>query len=402
MLRRGFEVVGYETSLAKRDELAAGRVPLSEPGVVPAIQAGMHEGRFTVGAQVNPNDIPEVLFITVGTPSDEQGATSLTAVDGVFAHLATLQAAMITRGSEIVLRSTVPPGTMHAFARKFQDLFANVPVSFYPEFLREGTAIQDFEHPPQTVIGAASGGPAPTKVLSIIESFGFEYRLVDAVTAESLKFACNAFHAVKVCFANEIGRLATSLGANANEVMELFVRDKQLNISARYLRPGGPFGGSCLPKDTRSIRHLSTIRGILMPTIGSCEESNQSHFSYIIDRVLALYPSRLAILGLAFKRDTDDIRESPTVEILYRLAARGGIELRVHDYLVRHETAIGVNQRLLGKLIALPSIFFSGQPAEVLVDADAVLIMHPDERYDRIAADLSVPVLNVARWSGMG
>lgn len=401
LLRRGYEVIGYETSGAKRDELAKGRVPLSEPGVEPAIQAGLADGRFRVRAQVSAEETPGLLLIAVGTPSDETGATNLTAVHGVFSHLADHQAALLSRGSEIVLRSTVPPGTLQAFSRKFPELFNAVSVAFYPEFLREGTAIHDFEHPPQTVIGAVPGSPPPAHILSVIQSFGFSYRLVDAVTAESLKFACNAFHALKVCFANEMGRLATSLGANPAEVMELFVNDTQLNISKRYLRPGAPFGGSCLPKDTRSIRHLSTSRGVQLPTIGSCEESNQAHFAYIVERILALYPQRLAILGLAFKRDTDDIRESPTVEILYRLAARGDVELRVHDFLVRPETAIGVNQRLLEKLIALPSIFFSNQPAEVLVDADAVLIMHPDERYDQLTAGLTIPVLNVARWSGM-
>lgn len=401
LLRRGYDVIGYETSTAKRAELASGRVPLSEPGVEPAVQLGISEGRFVVQPELSPEAVPDVILIAVGTPSDEQGATNLTAVHGVFSHLATHQRALMNASAEVILRSTVPPGSLEAFSRKFPILFATIPVAFYPEFLREGTAMRDFEHPPQTVIGAVSGSPPPAKVLSLLASFGFDYRLVDVVTAESLKFACNAFHALKVCFANEMGRLAASLGANAAEVMDLFARDTQLNISPRYLKPGAPFGGSCLPKDTRSIRHLSTSRGLHLPTIASCEESNQAHFSFIIDRLLAYYPQRVAILGLAFKRDTDDIRESPSVEILYRLAALGGMELRVHDFLVRSETAIGVNQRLLDKLIALPSIFFSNQPAEVLVDADVVVVMHPDERYEHLTTDLTVPVLNVARWAGL-
>lgn len=401
LLRRGFEVIGYEISEAKRNELASGAVPLSEPGVEQAVLAGIADGRFSVAPEVAADNVPDIFFISVGTPSDERGGTSLKAVDSVFAHLAGMEQALKKQRSEIVLRSTVPPGTLYAFSRKFPELFASVPVGFYPEFLREGTAIRDFENPPQTVIGTLEGKLSPTKIPSLFASFGFEYSIVDAVSAESLKFACNAFHALKVCFANEMGRLVSSFGGNAHEVMELFVRDTQLNISPKYLRPGAPYGGSCLPKDTRSIRNLSASRGLQLLTIASCEESNQAHFSHIIERIEGLSPKRLAILGLSFKRDTDDIRESPTVEILYRLAALGGIELRVHDFLVRPETVVGVNQRLLEKLIALPDIHFSNDTAEVVETADAIVIMHSDERYDRIVANVGLPILNVARWTGL-
>ena len=402
LLRRGFSVTGYEISREKRDELAAGRVPLSEPGVEPAILSGIAEGRFKVSCQMSPENLPDVVFVSVGTPSDERGGTNLAAVNGVFAQLAEIANDLVRQGTEVVLRSTVPPGTLHAFARKFSTFFAAIPVAFYPEFLRVGTAISDFERPPQTVIGTLSGCPTLSKTLSVFAKFEFDYQIVDVISAESLKFACNAFHALKVCFANEIGRLVSSFGGDAREVMELFSRDRHLNISPKYLRPGAPFGGSCLPKDTRSIRNISTSRGLQMLTIASCEESNQAHYSYLVERILAHRPERLAILGLSFKRDTDDIRESPTVEILYRLASRGKIKLRVHDFLVRPETAMGVNQHLLEKLISLPSIVFSNDVQHVLQDTDTVVIMHADERYDCLTDEDSMrPVLNVARWTGL-
>ena len=401
LLRQGYEVIGYETSEAKRSQLAASRVPLSEPGVESTVLAGIAEARFSVAPRVTADNVPDIFFISVGTPSDERGGTNLTAVDSVFSQLAHLEAALLKQRSEIVLRSTVPPGTLRAFARKYPSLFASVPVVFYPEFLREGTAIRDFENPPQTVVGTLTGKPDPTKILSVFASFRFECRLVEAISAESLKFACNAFHALKVCFGNEMGRLVSSFGGNPHEVMELFVQDTQLNISPKYLRPGAPYGGSCLPKDTRSIRNLSASRGLELRTIASCEESNQSHFSYIVERIRAQCPKRLAILGLAFKCNTDDIRESPTVEILYRLATRGDIQLRVHDFLVCPETVIGVNQRLLEKLVALPTIVFSNNLAEVVNDADTVVVMHADKRYDDMTANIDSTVLNVARWTGM-
>ncbi|MBK1877945.1 nucleotide sugar dehydrogenase [Pelagicoccus mobilis] len=401
MLRSGFDVIGYEISDIKRKELASGRVPLCEPGVGPVVIAGISEGRFRVADHPSKDDLPDVFFISVGTPSDDRGGTNLKAVNSVFSTLADMRSDLALKGSEIVLRSTVPPGTLEVFARKFEALFRVVPVAFYPEFLREGTAIKDFENPPQTVVGKLANSPNPTKLISIFEHLDFEYRVVDAVSAETLKFACNGFHALKICFANELGRIVSSFGGNPREVMELFVKDTQLNISPRYLLPGAPFGGSCLPKETRSLRNLSASRGLQTPTICSCEESNQSHFSYVIDCILALNPKRLAILGLAFKKDTDDIRESPTVEILYRLAAYGGIEFSVHDYLVRPETAFGVNQRLLDKLISLPKISFSNRVGEVLEGADTILIMHTDKRYELVTRNLECPIIDVARWEGM-
>ncbi len=401
LLRRGFEVVGYEISEVKRKELAGGRVPLSEPGVEPMVLAGITDGRFSVESQVSAGNVPDIFFISVGTPSDERGGTNLSAVNSVFSHLSQMLEALKNQGSEIILRSTVPPGTLKAFSQKYPELFASIPVAFYPEFLREGTAMHDFEHPPQTVIGVLETSPAPTKILTVFASFGFEYSLVNDVSAESVKFACNAFHALKVCFANEMGRLVSSFGGDAQEVMELFVRDTQLNISPRYLRPGAPYGGSCLPKDTRSIQNLSTSRGLQLLTIGSCEESNQAHYTHLVEKITSLKPKCLAILGLAFKRDTDDIRESPTVEILYRLASLGEMELRVHDYLVQKTTAVGINESLLEKLVNLPSIKFSRDLKYVLDGSDSIVVMHSDERYDRAVRNVTQPVINVARWSGL-
>lgn len=400
LLNRGFAVSGYEISERKCTLIEQGECPLQEPGVAESIRRGVEHGQFSVYSDLKEAPMPDLIIVTVGTPSDERGATNLIAVSAVFEQLSGQMESLVNQGTEIVLRSTVPPGTMTALRDRYPEFFDSVPVCFYPEFLREGTAMKDFESPPQTVIGVLQGEPLPNKLFKVFEDFSFTFEVVESVSAESLKFACNAFHALKVSFGNEIGRLVSSFGGNPNEVMQLFVKDSSLNISSKYLMPGAPYGGSCLPKDTKSIRHLSDVRGLQLNTISSCEESNNAHFSYIVAKILSFKPSRVAILGLSFKKDTDDVRESPSLELIYRLASEGLTGIRVHDYLVDPEAALGVNQSLIQRLVRDPNIQFNNDLKDTMKDAEVVVIMHNDKRYGVVERMKNVNVLNVAIWNG--
>lgn len=401
LIQKGFSVVGYEVSEAKREQLQAGYCPLSEPGVEPVLHEALKTGMFRVVRDISLDDLPEMIFICVGTPSGAGGATDLTAVRSVFGQLEALLQSGAELQMDVALRSTVPPGTLKRLALEYPRLFNHVAVLFYPEFLREGTAMIDFHSPPQTVLGQLPGGLPPRRLPHLMAALGFEYELVTAASAEALKFACNAFHALKVSFANEVGRLATSIDADGNDVMRLFCRDTVLNISSRYLLPGNPYGGSCLPKDTRAFAALGKGLGLELPLVAAAENSNQQHLDFLVDRIMDSRPEVVTILGLAFKKDTDDVRESASLAMVEQLVREHEIQVRVHDFLVQPEKVVGVNRKALDQLLALPHVEFITDPGHAIQGAEVVVIMHRDQRYTSMSTGSRVRVMNVAAWTGV-
>lgn len=399
LLRREHHVVGYEISEVKRNELASGRCPLTEPGVEEVLIAASQAGTFRVAADINAEDLPDIVLVCVGTPSAEDGSTDLTAVRGVFGRLAAVVAQQPAAGEmDVAIRSTLPPGTLARLEREFARVFARFPVVFYPEFLREGTAMSDFDHPPQTVLGQPPGRPQPQRLIRLLTELGLTPQLVEPLSAEALKMACNAFHAVKVCFGNEIGRIVNTFGGNATEVMELFVKDTALNISPRYLMPGTPYGGSCLPKDVRSISNVASRAGVSAEILAQCEISNASHLQYIVAEILKHQPTAVALLGLAFKRDTDDLRESPSLSLASALLA-AGIRVVAHDFAIQPGRLTGANKVALEGLLRRTGMSFSPNPEAALSEGDLVVLMHRDKRYAKLLGKVpGVPVVNVAEW----
>lgn len=397
LLQRSFEVVGYERSEEKYQSLSQGVCPLSEPGVREAVARGLSQGTMRVARALDPDDLPDVLLICVGTPNREDGQTELGAVRSVLASLQEV-ASDASLKSEVVLRSTVPPGTLSRLSSEFELLFERWPIVFYPEFLREGTAMRDFFHPPQTVIGGLSTSPAPRNLPMLLTGIGLDYEMVDAMTAEALKFGCNAFHAVKVCFANEVGRLVARLGGDGTDVMRLLTQDTDLNISAKYLLPGAPYGGSCLPKDTRAFAALARAHGVPLSLISHCETSNAEHVQFIVDQIMARKPKAVAVLGIAFKRDTDDVRESPSLRLVEALSERSVERIWIHDFLVQPEQVMGVNKVELDRLLGLEGVVFSSDLHEIQEDSDVVLLMHQDRRYRDLPSVASEQVIDVSRW----
>jgi GDP-mannose 6-dehydrogenase len=399
LVRRGHTVIGYEISAAKRAELESGRCPISEPGLESELGKALGEGRLSVAAEPTGDVMPEVVLVCVGTPSAEGGSTDLTTVRKVLGQMTQLVGLLPPETVfDLVIRSTLPPGTMLLLEREFPALFERCAVTFYPEFLREGSAMADFDNPPQTVLGCFSHRLQPARLVRLLNELGLKPQVVDPLTAESLKMACNAYHAVKVCFANEIGRIVNSLGGNATEVMQLFVKDTDLNVSARYLMPGGPYGGSCLPKDVRSLSHVAGRTGVTAEILSHCERSNSSHLQYIVAEVLKLKVKVVGLLGLAFKPRTDDLRESPSVSLASALASRG-ITVLIHDFAVISDRVTGVNRVALEKLVGQAGISFTNELNAVTEVAETLVIMHRDSRYEAaIAGNQTISTVDVASW----
>jgi GDP-mannose 6-dehydrogenase len=400
LLKRGLRVEGYEIAGPKRVQLGKGVFPIVEPDVQLHLGAGRKRKRFCTKRFPEANALPDVIMICVGTPSAADGSTDLGSVGGVFEELARFARKHPGFRSELILRSTVPPGTLAELQARHPDLFARVPVAFHPEFLREGTAMRDFLEPPLSIIGLAPSGPRPEKMLQLLTHLGLgrSPRMVSAITAESLKLACNAFHAVKIAFANEVARFVTACGGDAVEVMSLFCQDAKLNISSKYLHPGSPYGGSCLRKDNRSMVTLGERLGVRLRLIRSCEESNRDHLESILASIRRHRPGVVTLLGLAFKKDTDDLRSSPSVDLLRRLAAGGHCVVRAHDFLMGPDWEIELRRLPRGPRIAASRVVLCERLNDALNGTHLAVIMHDDRRYRKAAANLGIPVLDVAGW----
>lgn len=403
MAANGHDVCGIDVDAQKVETIASGRSPVIEPGLAELVEGTVRSGRLraTTSARVGVADA-DVSLLCVGTPSSAQGGTDLSYVLRAVDDLG--RALTDTTGPQmhcVAMRSTVPPGTVEAIGRSIQLSVAGsgrrIGVAMCPEFLREGTGIADFYNPPYTVIGTED--PDVAGVLRQLFSFiDRPVHVVGVRSAEALKYACNAFHAAKVTFANELGRLFRSLEVDSREVMDIFCEDDRLNISSRYLRPGFAFGGSCLPKDLRSILHLARMRSLDLPLLAGTLTSNRLTVLDVVERVLVMPGRSVALLGLSFKPDSDDLRESPYVELAETLLGKG-YDLRIYDPIVNPSSLVGTNREYIGRRlphlqriltdrardavtgaeIAIVS-FASAEVAEALVDTPPAQVIDLDGR----------------------
>jgi GDP-mannose 6-dehydrogenase len=349
---QGCKVIGVDVHPEKVARINAGKAPIHEPGLDPLLAAGIAEGRLhatsNVAAAVEASDVS---IICVGTPSDATGALNLDYVETVSAQI---RDAIGTKPRHrVVFRSTMLPGSTRRLAEKhFRDLIeaGRVDVFFFPEFLRQGAAVNDYLEPSLSVLGAYHEGQSIDGIEAL---FPPETERVDLETAELLKYSCNAFHAAKVAFANEIGRIGKGLGLDSRRVMELLCRDTRLNISPSYLRPGNPFGGSCLPKDVSALNVLAASLGVSAPTLGSLLPSNHAHLDHLRALVGNDPTTEIAIVGLAFKHDTDDLRGSALLTLAAELL-RAGHPVRIFDPYLKADALIGASRVLVEQ--QLPSL----------------------------------------------
>src|SRR5439155_5280849 len=245
-------------------------------------------------------------------------------------------------------------------------------VCFQPEFLREGTSIRDYDAPPLTVIGAESDRP----VRQLLELFGAlpgAFVVCGIRTAEMLKYACNAFHALKISFANEVGRISQALEIDAHAVMDLVCMDTQLNISTAYLRPGFAFGGSCLPKDLRALLHAAARRDVDVPVLSGIRESNETHLRHGIHSVLETGATSVGMLGLSFKAGTDDLRESPLLAMAEHFVGKG-LKVRIYDPEVNVSRLVGANRRYIDQTLPHIGSLMCAEPGPVIDESEVLVV----------------------------
>ena len=376
LARLGHTAIGVDRDEIKVRNVQSGIAPFYEPGLDELVRTEVGTGRLR-GTTSSAEALAEasIALICVGTPSERNGNLSLDQMRKVSEEIAQY-AAKLPRRLIVAIRSTVFPGTCEEVVMPAFKECANVAVVSNPEFLREGTAVKDFVEPSLIVVGGSDQAAVET-VAGLYSALGTECSLVSLRTAELIKYACNAFHAVKISFANEIGALSGQVGIDGHEVMQTLCQDTRLNISPAYLKPGFAFGGSCLPKDLRALIYRSARLDLQLPFLDSVLASNQSHLQRAIDDVLALPGKRIGVFGLAFKENTDDLRESPVVSLLEHLIGKGR-DVRVFDPHIQLDSIFGSNRNFI--LNAIPHIARLMEPsvAGLLIWADHLVIaQHP-------------------------
>jgi len=407
----GHRVIGVDVDPVKIVAIAEGHSPIHEKDVGRLLSEGVDAGLVTV-----TDDLPlavvktDMTFVSVGMPTADDGACDygyiVAAARGIGEGLRLKRAFHV-----VVMRCSVPPGsTMGVLVPEIEAVSGlkagrDFGVCFNPEFLRKGMAVADFHNPSKTVIGVTDARTAdlmgrlyadvdPNPIVTSIE------------VAEMVKYVDTVWHATKVTFANEVGRLCKPLSVDSHEVMDIFVRDTKFNLSSHYLKPGFAYGGSCLPNDVRAVTHIASKLGVDLPLIGALDRSNHAQIVEAARLVKATGARKVAVLGLAFKPGTDDLRESPILKVMAELLD-DGIEIVAHDPAITRETPIEEQlayvaqaSRGLGRLVGALRGMLAENAVEAVAGADAVIVTQVHPTYRVLAATTDKPVIDVVRlWT---
>jgi GDP-mannose 6-dehydrogenase len=374
----GHEVIGVDVSPVKIDLITRGSATVVEERIGDLTAAAVRSGSLRAISDVKEAiTATEVSLICVGTPSAPNGSLSTLYLERVAEQIGEALA-VSSHQHTVVVRSTMLPGTcmelLIPILEKYSGKTAGVDfgVAVNPEFLREGTSVRDFFDPPKTVIGeydVASG----EVVARLYEGLPAECFRVPIPVAEMIKYADNSFHALKIGFANEFGAICRALGVDSYAVMDVFLSDRKLNISPAYLRPGFAFGGSCLPKDLRSLVYAARRADVSVPILEHILPSNEDHLRRAFDAIAATGKRRVGLFGLSFKPGTDDLRESPLVELAERLHGKG-YDLRIHDANVSLSRLIGANREYIETRLPHLAQLLAGSVSEVLEHAEVCLV----------------------------
>ncbi len=399
----GHEVIGVDSNPLKVEIINRGRSPVVEPGVEDSIAAAVKEQRLLatgdVAAAIAGSDLS---LVCVGTPSNPNGSLDLSYIERVCQEIgAALEA---KRGYHIVaIRSTMLPGTVAGTVIPALEVYSgkragrDFGVAINPEFLREGSSIHDFNHPPFTLIGADDEGTAAS-LAKLYAHLSAPVLTVGIREAEMVKYACNSFHALKVTFANEIGMICKALGADSHRVMEVFCQDTKLNLSPYYLKPGFAFGGSCLPKDLRALTHKAKELDVNLPMLSSILPSNQAQVERAVEMVLRTGRKKVGVLGLSFKHNTDDLRESPMVTLVERLVGKG-LKLAIYDREVEMARLFGANKEFIENEIPHISSLMRKELQEVIDTAEVIVIGKKDEEFRAVAGASGRMIIDLVRLS---
>ena len=374
----GHEVIGVDVQRAKVDAVNAGQSPIVEPGLDELLASAVAEGRLrattdTADAVANS----DVSLLCVGTPSRKNGSLELEYLERVSEQIG---AALRSKQDYhvVVVRSTVLPGTTHEMVipaieresgKKYGDGFG---VSVNPEFLREGTALADFRKPPLTLVGHNHAADA-SGTIALYQAIDAPLVSTSIRVAEMMKYASNTWHALKVCFANEIGNICKQVGVDSHEVMDIFCRDEKLNLSSYYLKPGFAFGGSCLPKDVRALQYRAKQVDVDLPVISHILPSNALQIQHAVDEVLETGKKKIGLLGFSFKAGTDDLRESPMVILAEALLGKG-LSLTIYDQNVSLAKLVGKNKEYIENQIPHLSSLLCRTVDEVIARSEVIVI----------------------------
>ena len=378
LARDGHQVIGVDIDPVKLDLIRSRKSPILEEGIQELMRDVVDSGRVSVTDDVmQAVRDTELSFVCVGTPSASNGSQDLTPILRLSEQLG-VALRQKREFHTIVIRSTVQPGTVEEkiepILERASGKTAGVDfgVCFQPEFLREGSSIRDYDHPPYTVIGGNCEA-AVEQVRALFQHLDARFLVTNIRVAEALKMSCNAFHALKITFANEIGRVSQSLGIDGHEVMRLVCADKRLNISPAYLKPGFAFGGSCLPKDLRALTSIAKQNDIVVPMLSSLLASNRVHIDHAVDKILKLGRPKVGMLGLSFKTGTDDLRESPLVLVAKRLLGEG-CELRIFDPEVQLSRLLGANRSYIDANIPHLGSLLCADIESMIDPSDVILV----------------------------
>jgi GDP-mannose 6-dehydrogenase len=359
LAKDGHEVIGVDVVASKVQKLASGRSTVVETGLDELIAEGFRQKRITATTDGRKAVLEsDASIVCVGTPTGGDGTMDLTALRATIEFIGRAMRDKMDR-HVVIMRSTVPAGTAESLVLPLLNpstppaaLFADSNLIVVPEFLRESTAIADYYDPPFTLVGSATG--KPDNNAEVVEEL-FAH-ITGSVTwvpfreAEMLKAVCNAYHALKVAFANEVGALCHAMSIDGHSLMAQFVKDTKLNVSPAYMRPGLPFGGSCLPKDLRMLCQVASKYGVDMPLFRGTLASNEAHLKRVMDLIPANGARRIGLNGLAFKSGTDDLRESPIVAIAEYLIGKG-YDVKIHDPGIHTSLLTGANKEYIEKHI---------------------------------------------------
>jgi GDP-mannose 6-dehydrogenase len=372
---RGHEVWGIDINPQKLESLSRGIAPIIEPNLQDMLTAAHAKKQIHVTSDIKAALVEtDLCFVSVATPSQKNGH-----IDSRHLLQACSQIARalreIGKNQIIAIRSSVLPAVLGDAEVLFErEAPGRAQLCVNPEFLREGSAIADFENPPFTVIGTDSA-EAESVLRSVYQSLSAPVYVLPAAEATLVKYASNAFHALKVTFANEIGKLCCGMGIDGEAVMDVFCKDDKLNISKNYLRPGFAFGGSCLPKDVRALQYAGRLCDIDLPLMRGILESNAAIIRDAVQAVLESGARTVTLVGLSFKKNTDDLRESPYVELAEQLIGKG-IELRIYDPNVSIARLTGANKEYINRTIPHLAKLLAPSAPEAVESSNIVILGH--------------------------
>lgn len=386
--KEGHEVVGVDVNRDKVDGINAGRAPIVEEGiqelVAEVVASGALRATTEAGEGVASSDIS---MLCVGTPSRSNGSIDLGYVERVAEQIGR-ELRTKDEPHVVVLRSTVIPGTLEdrvipiLEATSGRRVGEGVHACMNPEFLREGTSIRDFYDPPFTLYGATDD-LAAERLEALYAGIDAPIHRTSVRAAEMVKYACNAFHAVKVSFANDIGNVCKALGIDGQEVMRVFCEDTKLNVSRAYLKPGFAFGGSCLPKDVRALTYEGRRHDVETPVLRAALETNAGQVERAARMVLETGKRKVGLLGLSFKEGTDDLRESPMVTLAETLIGKG-IELKIYDRNVREAGLIGANRAYIEAHIPHIWSLMTSSVEATVEGVDVIVLANKDAEFESV------------------